>query len=749
MKSPRGKLLAAFGLLLLAIAGCQIVAGIENRTANPLNQGCVLPPATSGGYNVRIANLAPTSDQVDVCMRPAGKSDWGLPVLLNGGVSGPPGADGGSTSPSCTALLGTAQQPVSGFVYGQVSVPMGAPAATIDVKMIPGGSGCGASAIAEQDGVALTQTALTTLMLMGGNGVGETVVALPETDQPPVGVQQYRFVHASPGLGPIDFGTAALKSLPTSVSLKILSSPVSYGGTVPSGTTQTSATVAVLDNGYVSFPGGNIPIAASLDSDASNKALFLWLTQGPDETFSMYVIGVQGDNTHPLRALVCEEDQAGLANSNGVTLPCSVSPLATLSVDTFNTALYGPNAPQFTARDSLIPAAIAARTSDVMCVVEVDFPNDMQSIISAALPANGGNFPYSYAAADKNINESTPFTNPQDQNGNVPQPTSQPPCAGVSTDLLNGAISCMEQNCSNQPPGDGTGVLDQPTSCLEDNCAGQILALEGASTNCYDCVVLNVAGDTSYGNTQTQCTTNSQPPIAFGGAENSLILSRYPLVNTDVFILPSTFYRRSILYAQVQLEDQTVDLYCGFLMTTENATVLPYEGSYGNGATDSQTAWNNEQTYEAQQFAQWVQQKSGSTNPPTPAIMVGDWHSSYAVSPDAGTPPSGAFLPNAINTATMDVFKNAGWTFTYPAVNSGSAWQPQCNDCPIQENPYNGSTDQYFFSQPMLVNWPQGSTATTDQSLFFTEGHVDLGADAGEGPLSTYYGVSVDVHRPQ
>jgi hypothetical protein len=300
----------------------------------------------------------------------------------------------------------------------------------------------------------------------------------------------------------------------------------------------------------------------------------------------------------------------------------------------------------------------------------------------------------------------------------------------------------MEQSCSNQPPGDPTGQLDQSTDCLASNCAGPIIGIQSASVACYDCVVVNIASDQTFQATQHTCTTDTRPPLGFNGNQNSLILSRYPLSNTDAFILPSTFYRRVVLYAQVQLEDQSVDFYCGFLMTTENASALPYIGNYGNGATDSQTGWNNEQLYEAMQLVAWQQKKSGAN----PAIVAGDWHSGIA---GTGAAPAGTFLPNSLNPQTMMFFQGTGWTFALPPPGSNSAWQPQCNVCPTQENPYNGATDQYFFSQPILVNWPQPTTATTDESIIFNQNVLPLpGPDAGEGPLSPYYGVNLRVIRP-
>jgi len=82
----RNHLLLAFAGVLATLVGCQLVAGISARKLDPINPGCVLP-STGGGPQVRVANLAPTSDLVDVCIRNAGSADWGRPILLDGGTS--------------------------------------------------------------------------------------------------------------------------------------------------------------------------------------------------------------------------------------------------------------------------------------------------------------------------------------------------------------------------------------------------------------------------------------------------------------------------------------------------------------------------------------------------------------------------------------------------------------------------------------------------------------------------------------
>ncbi|HEX3343537.1 MAG TPA: hypothetical protein VHS09_03145 [Polyangiaceae bacterium] len=724
----------AFVGLLLALVGCQLVAGITTRKVDPINPGCVLPSA-SGGPLVRVANLVPTSDLVDVCIRTAGSADWGRPILLDGGTDC---ADAGE--------LGAA-----GFAYGNVSVTFTAPSATVDVKMIAGGSTCGAGALGEGDGLTLATNAVTTLALLGGNGVGETVVAMPEADSLATSGQRFRVVHAAPGTGALDMGIAATAALPTTLTSEIFSAPIPYGGPIPAGTTSDFAIATLQDDGYLQLFTGAFIVGASLDGDASKKAVFVYQFLSGTATYSMYVIGIPGNDQYPLRALVCQEDVKpdGTPTNPGktpFTINCVQSPLSTLSVDIFNTGLYGPNSPDFALREGVIPTAIAARDADVMCVVEVDEDLDKNNILQKATSTMGGTGPYANVYLPT-ANVSTPFTNPKDQNGNVPPPPTAPPCSGVDQATVDAAIQCAEQNCSTTA-GDPNGKLLGSSDCLVDNCAAPFLDVQSAGVACYDCLVVYTVSDTSWSTSENNCTTDTRPPLGFSGAQNSMILSKYPLLNTDTLVLPSTDYRRTVLYAQVQLEDQTVDFYCGFLTTTLNADALPYVGSYGNGATDSLTAWQNEQAYQAQQLVAYVQQKSGASNPPNPAVVVGDWRSSQPAATGAMGPP-GTSLPNALSNQTMDFFqKQSGWIFAVDQ-STGTSWGPQCNFCPASENPYN-LTDSYFVVQPMLVDWPGDVThATTSEQLLYTTGVVNLGGDGGLGPPSPYYGLNFRVLRPR
>jgi hypothetical protein len=734
----RNTLLIGYGAVLMAVVSCQLVAGISTRKLDPVPTGCALP-AGGAAPRVRFADLVPTSDVVDVCVRASGTSSFGRPLVLDGGSD-------------CGTTLGAA-----GFKYGNVTIPFGAPGASVDVKVIAAGTTCDSAALAEGDGLTLATNAVTTLIYAGGaGGVATGVVALPESDVTNNASQSIRFVHAAPGTGPLDFAEVKGATLPTTVDVPLLSAPVSFGGTAPPGTTAKFASSSLGDNGYFNIFTAPFQIGASIDG-GDNKSVFAYRLPGEAAVYSMYVVGVAGDNVHPLRALVCDEDPNAPAGANALLIGCATSQLSSISVDLFNPALYGGNAPYFRERGDLVPAAMAARDADIMCVVEVDEEPNKNAIlqkVTSTVPNATGPYGFVYTLT---TNLSTTFTHPEDQSGNVPPKPAAPPCSGVDPTLIDNLVSCGEQKCDTNP-GDPTGVLYPNTSCLVDNCAGPFINVQGASVACYDCLVVNIASDSTYQQSRTSCTTDNRPPLGFGGAMNSMIISKYPLLNSDALILPSTLYRRSVLYSQVQLEDQTIDFYCGFLMTTLNYSALPYAGAYGgNPGCDpaqsecSKTMWQNEQLWEAQQLVNWVGQKSGSATPPNPAILVGDWRSSIGVSPDAAAPAPGTNLPVDLSIGTMNLFKGtAQWTFATPP-SSSSSWTPQCNFCPIGENPYNGATDSYFVAQPMLAYWPgDPTTAATDMSLVYTQPALSLGNDAGQqGPVSPYYGVNVRIIRPK
>src|ERR1019366_8541620 len=176
-----------------------------------------------------------------------------------------------------------------------------------------------------------------------------------------------------------------------------------------------------------------------------------------------------------------------------------------------------------------------------------DFPLDITTLTTAVGPVDaGGNgqFPYSYWF-DK-ASTTTPPTDPRDLNGNTPGPLlATPPCAG-NTDqaLVTEVLQCFEKYCDSVPDS-GTGVLPKPTDCLVINCllGGGLGTLLTKYPGCLSCLTDYIGTGGTYSTAQSACETSLQPPFAFNGQVSVLILSRYPLSDTDTFILPSTNFR--------------------------------------------------------------------------------------------------------------------------------------------------------------------------------------------------------------
>ena len=280
---------------LLAVAACQLVAGVQSRTLDPEHSGCTLP--SGAGPQVRVANFVPASGAVDVCLRATG-SAWGEPILLNGGT--------GCGQPGFFGEKGAGL----GFAYGQISVAFAAPGGTVDVKMIAAGGTCSSPALTEANGVGLSRSAVTTLARVGGNGVAESLAILPEAPPSTLGGFELRFVNAMPGIGNLDLGTAPIggntPTLPTTVATRILASPVPFGHAPAPGTPALES--VVNQQGYFSVPGGGTYyLVAGVPGTSPENAVFLLQTPPVQQgSFSIYAIGVPHSNQYFQEALLCQ-----------------------------------------------------------------------------------------------------------------------------------------------------------------------------------------------------------------------------------------------------------------------------------------------------------------------------------------------------------------------------------------------------------------------------------------------------------
>ncbi len=722
---------------MLTLVGCVVIAGYRDFIYVPASTECSSPslPSTGSG-RIRLVNAGTKGSASDFCVRASGTSSWGQSVLAE-------------TGPDCQG----------GLAYAQATLPFSAPAGRIDVKAIKAGSTCEAEATSQAGDLAIgdstTGAPVVTVLRMGGGANGERIVALSEEPSAsPQNAVRIRLVNALSGGGAINFGLTSAPALPATI-VPSLPHPLAVGGVEPAGNTS----IGVVDpNGYLAFEALGLELGAVFDGHTS--ALFVFTTAPKEDTETLFAIGDPSDASHAIRGLRCEDSasqvgsegtDAGVADSGAVPgaprvlADCTLTGLASIAVDMFNVSLYGSDAPFEGERRQAIYDAIAARQTDLMCLTEIDSEADKTGVAAAA----SARFPFAYFP-DPPTDLDTPATDPSELDGGPPLTSSSPPCGdGVSADDVNSVYACVAEKCADT--GDMSGRISKSDNCLSQECQipfARLFQRSAQANACFDCILYYLTSRETLAYGKNACLTDKRPPFAFNGQTTAMMLSHYPLSNQRTLVLPSTGWRRSILYSQVQLEDQSVDFYCAALTTAANDTLLPYTGSYGmdratllpDGGQQLENGWEDEQDLQVERTIAFIRETSGKTG--RPAIIAGDWNATVGVA-DGGTVILGDLSP--------EVMIALGEAFTI-AAPPGSV--PACTLCPAPENPYNGSGSPEDETQVLLSGFAPGSTL--DGNLWGTANTVPiLGGPyepppaGGMGPLSAHYPRVVYVLRPR
>ena len=748
-------------LFVIAIAGCQAIAGIQSRTTDPLVTGCTLPgvagTASTGNGKIRLVNLS-TSTQTgnaDFCVRTSGASSWGRPVFRDGGND---------------ALCSV------GLKYQQSTVPFSVPVGKVDVKAIPAGKTCDAPATSELDGIAVGDTTVpgaagaaapAVTVIRWGTAASEKLSAHPdEIVLPNSNTSAFRIVNALASGKAINVGIAADAFVPTTLTSVGFAQPIPAGGVEPQG---VGAIGTVDANGYLNLIPSALKLGISSADDPTNGAIVVFQTPRTADEASLYVLGDPNDNAHPVHGLYCEDTisvataiatgtaDAGAAPGsdagpaltsldNALLAQCTPTNPPLISVDAINPGLYGANAPYSVERAPSVGDAIAARTSDVICIVETDDIKDRNEIANKA----AGRFPYSYPIT---TGLDTPPTLAADVNA---PPTVAPcdPSVGVASTTLDNIYNCINANCSTNP-GDPTmsGTLNQSTACITNNCASPFLPIYHKSVpinNCFDCIIYYLTSEQKLSDGRTACTTDQRQPFAFLGQTPLMILSHYPLSNQHAYILPATGFRRAVLQATVTLENnQKFDFFCGQLSSPLIDTSLPYTGYYGKDdptTTPPRNGWQDEQDKQVGEVISFVQQQTQADG--LPAVIVGDWHSTNAAEAQGAT---------GIGTLSPEVLTQLQGTKNFVEANP-PGWVPTCDYCadsdPVTPNPYNPGITPTIFMVPFLYNFPAGSAQSrthwgTDPKAVAIVGSASSPPPpGGTGPISEYFPTNVTILRP-
>jgi hypothetical protein len=689
----------AIVLGLAALSGCQAIAGTETRTLDPVLEGCTLP---TGSSKIRFANLVPDDTVVDLCVRPAGGA-YTRPVLRGAGTG-------------CAKSLGRAD---AGYAYAEVSVPFGAPANKIDVRVIKAGDTCSGTALTEGSNLDVPANGIATIVRMG-NEKGQQIAAFPEdTENAPSGSSKVRLVHAAPGVPSLDWAVTAATALPAEIGSLLVKEPIAYG-TATNGKSTPSSTFKIDDNGYLQLPGTPFNIGAAPHGDT--KAILL--APLPVKEFGRTIYAI-GDPTKPffqVRALTCGDGEV-----NGLKTGCTLSQLGTISVDVYNAYLYGAFAPDQDLRRPGVIKTIAGRDSDIQCLDSLNKKEDRDAVIAAA-KANG--FLYSYVS---DTNETTPPTDPRDQNGKTPTPFSTAPCAGTNDPTeVEATIACIQNNCTSGHTGDSKLAGD--SSCISSSCAVEFIPFLAGDLDhhrCFSCMAAGATTDISMDELRTKCTMNAHDYRPFDGQTDSMIVSRFPLTNTETFVLPSTLYQRVVHYAQVEIEkSKFVDFYCAEF-TAAYGELLPYYGFYAPGK--DLDPWYQEQLLQAQRLVEYVKKKSGMK----PAIIAGE----FAASRLYNDPMTGMTVIDDQNGAVFALLEAPGNFF--PAIPN--KYKVQCTECAAPANPYNSDQNLWQF-RTYVYNLP--ATSGVEINLYGQDLNAITNPAGQPRPLTDRWGYNTRVLRP-
>jgi endonuclease/exonuclease/phosphatase family metal-dependent hydrolase len=397
-----------------------------------------------------------------------------------------------------------------------------------------------------------------------------------------------------------------------------------------------------------------------------------------------------------------------------------------VTIDTFNVALAGAFIPYETERRQPIADAIAAQTSDVICLQEVWEQSDKELIRDAAADA----YPHAVFFED---DLETPIDDPTDQQGETPPAPTVVPCPEVEVegfpgltiqDQMNQAIDCVRDNCSTIP-GSDEGYTTS-AECAADECttavAGLLLGADPQQQTCYACVVTQLP-TAQLGDIRTSCANDPNQSLAFNGQNGVMLLSRHPLEDAENWVLPGTWNRRTILHATVELPNGSdLDVYCNHLTPIFDDFTFPYTGQYGNGFTDA-LGWQAEQELQAQKLIDYVDRTSGDR----PSVILGDLNASHDY-------PEQDIVAEA--EATLELLETA----FEPAY--ASDYVPQCTFC--SDNPVTDAETSSWIDHILLYNLSADAVVSTER--VYDEAVVPV--DSQTVPLSDHFGIRTVLSVP-
>lgn len=350
---------------------------------------------------------------------------------------------------------------------------------------------------------------------------------------------------------------------------------------------------------------------------------------------------------------------------------------------------------------------------EILCLHDVWKAGNRQKFVDALK----NSYPYS---AHFPTDENTLPTDNTDAAGQPVMPRTTAPCATPTAQTgLADLLSCLRTNCSTVP-GSDSGMLTS-SDCANTMCVGPGLGLVKADPRCFACAYSHL--EVTFLQSNQSCTQDLNSDLRYAGENGTLLLSKLPLANAAMYVLPSS-QRRQVAIAATATADNgaAVDIYCAELTYPITSLLLPYSGQYGAGNTGN--GYTNEQLLQAQKLAQWASSRSVGKK----AVLIGEVWGSQAYQA-AGQEIVAANSSLASLESLLKTFTEA------PPAD----YTPACTSCP---NAWNKNTAEPWWSEHVFL---QGIPTASVSAATVTRSELVTTANGQPAPAAQSYGFRVTL----
>lgn len=727
----------------LAALACEKIIGIESKyQVVESDSGAVATAActaiSSNGIGLRIANMIPVDQKVDVCV-----------------------ATVGARFPQDPLFAGSGSECPKGIGYGQYTVRLNVGVGTYQVKLVPYGSTC------DVDGPTLsgvrvdapTDTAHTSSTTVAAYGKGWStpdagLVALKDSDR--TGGDIYlRFFHALVDAGTLDAGLVDSNKTPPTMT-SVIFHDVSFGATAAT----SEGALSVDTQGYMFYPAqsggvGGLSLGATFnDSDSQQAFINSFVTLTREHHYTLFLMGQSGSVQFPPKLWSCDE-----TSSYGAFADCGEP--RTITVGVFNPNLTDQFTDYVDAREDAALGAIAksdavtGSTANALCLTELYSPEvrtNLKNRLGTTMVVFSDDYPIS---ADSNL---------KDQSGTMPE-YKEVICDGPWNERMQEFEACLldpqlqSAGCITAPAAEADGGDSKhyfafkgkdAIGCAAQACQTQVAnfvvaeSFEGDA--CFMCGIAHLSSGDSIEDMYTACTSPNQrkPHFVYGGSTGLAVIIKPPLVlatndTPEVVALPASTWNRAALRVPVKLPNNAIiDLWCASVRAPNSETFLPNGGPYHGDATaqvaDIEAANAAEENLQISRLIATVNQRVTRTQ--KRAIVAALTYTS----PQLGDQVTGLHLEN------FALFNNPSWNELV-----AHDYVPACTFC--GDNPLNSPQDNQWMEHVFGIGIDSDMVTETQRTFTANALNLVLYATPDQPPtpvpLSQYYGLQSTVRISQ